>query len=70
MIHDSDLYAQGTKVNLIMTDYCMPGMSGYDLLRRVKVKPLNQPSAISLSLALSLLLAQLFEFEKEMCNCQ
>ncbi|KAE9608973.1 putative response regulator and transcription factor RR-A-type family [Lupinus albus] len=28
---------EGTKVNLIMTDYCMPGMSGYDLLKRVKV---------------------------------
>lgn len=27
---------EGTKVNLIMTDFCMPGMSGYDLLRRVK----------------------------------
>ncbi|KAJ7959150.1 Two-component response regulator [Quillaja saponaria] len=27
---------QGMKVNLIMTDYCMPGMSGYDLLKRVK----------------------------------
>ncbi|KAL2941844.1 Two-component response regulator ORR9 [Bienertia sinuspersici] len=27
---------QGTKVNLIMTDYSMPGMSGYDLLKRVK----------------------------------
>ncbi|QCE15755.1 two-component response regulator ARR-A family [Vigna unguiculata] len=26
----------GIKVNLIMTDYCMPGMSGYDLLKRVK----------------------------------
>ncbi|KAJ6730488.1 TWO-COMPONENT RESPONSE REGULATOR [Salix viminalis] len=26
----------GMKVNLIMTDYCMPGMSGYDLLKRVK----------------------------------
>ncbi|XP_062098037.1 two-component response regulator ARR17-like [Humulus lupulus] len=26
----------GLKVNLIMTDYCMPGMSGYDLLKRVK----------------------------------
>ncbi|XP_050364739.1 two-component response regulator ARR17-like isoform X2 [Argentina anserina] len=24
-------------INLIMTDYCMPGMSGYDLLKRVKV---------------------------------
>ncbi|KAM7259822.1 hypothetical protein ACFE04_015563 [Oxalis oulophora] len=27
---------QGLKVNLIMTDYCMPGMSGYDLLKRLK----------------------------------
>ncbi|XP_010538987.1 PREDICTED: two-component response regulator ORR9-like isoform X2 [Tarenaya hassleriana] len=27
---------KGVKVNLIMTDYCMPGMSGYDLLKRVK----------------------------------
>ncbi|KAF3446996.1 hypothetical protein FNV43_RR12176 [Rhamnella rubrinervis] len=27
---------QVSKVNLIMTDYCMPGMSGYDLLKRVK----------------------------------
>ncbi|KAK7301400.1 hypothetical protein RJT34_12263 [Clitoria ternatea] len=26
----------GIKVNLIMTDYCMPGMSGYDLLKRIK----------------------------------
>ena len=23
-------------MNLIITDYCMPGMTGYDLLRRVK----------------------------------
>ncbi|XP_054798848.1 two-component response regulator ARR17-like isoform X2 [Prosopis cineraria] len=27
---------EAMKVNLIMTDYCMPGMSGYDLLKRVK----------------------------------
>ncbi|PIA47448.1 hypothetical protein AQUCO_01400241v1 [Aquilegia coerulea] len=27
---------QETKVNLIMTDYSMPGMTGYDLLQRVK----------------------------------
>uniref|UniRef100_A0A7N0UUM2 Response regulatory domain-containing protein n=1 Tax=Kalanchoe fedtschenkoi TaxID=63787 RepID=A0A7N0UUM2_KALFE len=25
-----------SKVNMIMTDYCMPGMTGYDLLKRVK----------------------------------
>ncbi|EEF48328.1 Two-component response regulator ARR9, putative [Ricinus communis] len=30
---------EGMKVNLIMTDYCMPGMSGYDLLKRVKGSP-------------------------------
>ncbi|CAL0319411.1 unnamed protein product [Lupinus luteus] len=30
------LQEEETKVNLIMTDYCMPGMSGYDLLKRVK----------------------------------
>ncbi|CAL0315486.1 unnamed protein product [Lupinus luteus] len=28
----------GMKVNLIMTDYCMPGMSGYDLLKRIKLQ--------------------------------
>ncbi|GMY06749.1 two-component response regulator ORR9-like isoform X2 [Fagus crenata] len=27
---------EGLKVNLIITDYSMPGMSGYDLLKRVK----------------------------------
>ncbi|KAG2594235.1 two-component response regulator ORR4-like [Panicum virgatum] len=27
---------QEIAVNLIITDYCMPGMTGYDLLRRVK----------------------------------
>jgi len=24
-------------VNLIITDYCMPGMTGYDLLKKIKV---------------------------------
>lgn len=28
---------QGSKVNLIITDYCMPGMTGYELLKKVKV---------------------------------
>ncbi|KAI4323541.1 hypothetical protein L6164_023138 [Bauhinia variegata] len=27
---------QVVEVNLIMTDYCMPGMTGYDLLRKIK----------------------------------
>lgn len=25
-------------MNLIITDYCMPGMTGYDLLRKIKVR--------------------------------
>lgn len=28
---------QEVHVNLIITDYCMPGMTGYDLLRKIKV---------------------------------
>ncbi|WVZ03173.1 hypothetical protein V8G54_023979 [Vigna mungo] len=27
---------QDVNVNLIITDYCMPGMTGYDLLRKIK----------------------------------
>ncbi|XP_052202135.1 two-component response regulator ORR10-like [Diospyros lotus] len=34
--HPSLQDVQGSKVNLIITDYSMPGMNGYDLLRRVK----------------------------------
>lgn len=30
-------------MNLIITDYCMPGMTGYDLLKRVKVRGLKFP---------------------------
>lgn len=28
--------SQEMEVNLIITDYCMPGMTGYDLLRKIK----------------------------------
>lgn len=31
----SDIH-QDVEVNLIITDYCMPGMTGYDLLRKIK----------------------------------
>ncbi|PKI50865.1 hypothetical protein CRG98_028772 [Punica granatum] len=27
---------QEVEVNLIITDYCMPGMTGYDLLKKIK----------------------------------
>ncbi|KAB2627407.1 two-component response regulator ARR9-like [Pyrus ussuriensis x Pyrus communis] len=31
-----DNHHQDVDVNLIITDYCMPGMTGYDLLRKIK----------------------------------
>ncbi|KAL5569646.1 hypothetical protein UlMin_026221 [Ulmus minor] len=29
-------FLQVSKVNLVITDYCMPGMTGYDLLKKIK----------------------------------
>ncbi|KAJ4847217.1 Two-component response regulator Orr9 [Turnera subulata] len=29
-------HSQDIEINLIITDYCMPGMTGYDLLRKIK----------------------------------
>jgi hypothetical protein len=40
-------------VNLIITDYCMPGMTGYDLLKRVKVSEIR-PSFSSRAVCVSL----------------
>ncbi|KAJ0705335.1 putative response regulator and transcription factor RR-A-type family [Helianthus annuus] len=30
------LNGNGRKVNMIITDYCMPGMTGYELLQKIK----------------------------------
>ncbi|XP_022853906.1 two-component response regulator ORR10-like, partial [Olea europaea var. sylvestris] len=35
-IHFIFLYLQEVGVNLVITDYCMPGMTGYDLLKKIK----------------------------------
>ncbi|KAL6997633.1 hypothetical protein U1Q18_007759 [Sarracenia purpurea var. burkii] len=32
----SPIHHQEIEVNLIITDYCMPGMTGYDLLKKIK----------------------------------
>ncbi|KAI3678585.1 hypothetical protein L6452_37883 [Arctium lappa] len=32
----TEINHQGPKINLVVTDYCMPGMTGYDLLKKVK----------------------------------
>lgn len=38
MIDISMVSLKGLKVNLIMTDYSMPGMTGYELLKKIKVR--------------------------------
>ncbi|XP_050231334.1 two-component response regulator ARR9-like [Mercurialis annua] len=35
-VSPADGHHQVVEVNLIITDYCMPGMTGYDLLRKIK----------------------------------
>ncbi|XP_024989443.1 two-component response regulator ARR17 [Cynara cardunculus var. scolymus] len=32
----SNANSNGSKVNMIITDYCMPGMTGYELLQKIK----------------------------------
>ncbi|XP_054796140.1 two-component response regulator ARR17-like [Prosopis cineraria] len=33
---EDTLKGTGSKVNMIITDYCMPGMTGYELLKKIK----------------------------------
>ncbi|KAG9140390.1 hypothetical protein Leryth_018523 [Lithospermum erythrorhizon] len=34
------LHVKDSKVNMIITDYSMPGMSGFDLLKKIKGSPM------------------------------
>jgi two-component response regulator (ARR-A family) len=46
-----DPYHQHIEINMIITDYCMPGMTGYDLLRKIKVINLIVLQGINLFLS-------------------
>ncbi|KAK4351233.1 hypothetical protein RND71_030546 [Anisodus tanguticus] len=36
----------GSKVSMIITDYCMPGMTGYELLKKIKLKCKQESSIL------------------------
>ncbi|KAI5437243.1 arsenicals resistance, variant 2, partial [Lathyrus oleraceus] len=35
-LDEADGFVPGLKVDLVITDYCMPGMNGYELLKKIK----------------------------------
>ncbi|KEH35531.1 putative response regulator and transcription factor RR-A-type family [Medicago truncatula] len=39
----------GPKVNLIITDYCMPGMTGYELLKKIKQSSMKEVPVVIMS---------------------
>lgn len=46
---------QDPKIDLILTDYCMPGVNGYDLLKVIKVRIFKSGSYIIMLLTTQIL---------------
>ncbi|XP_074352831.1 two-component response regulator ARR9-like [Apium graveolens] len=44
----SPINQQEMAVNLIITDYCMPGMTGYDLLKKIKESPFRDIPVVTI----------------------
>ncbi|KAK6788946.1 hypothetical protein RDI58_012745 [Solanum bulbocastanum] len=46
---ESSVTIDGLKVDLIITDYCMPGMTGYDLLKKIKGSSFREVPVVIMS---------------------
>ncbi|NP_001305076.1 two-component response regulator ARR5 [Solanum lycopersicum] len=46
---ESSVSIDGLKVDLIITDYCMPGMTGYDLLKKIKGSSFREVPVVIMS---------------------